>query len=126
MSWIKDLFSDTNTLNKIVDKGIEIIDESFHTKEEKAVERRKLIEMLLTFMEKTKYMSLARRVLAFLIVSEYIILINVAVIGLALGCAEFADTIFSDILLGRLQMLVNIVVGFYFATGLLKGTGIGK
>jgi len=118
--WVKALFSDTDTLEKTVDKGLEIIDESSFTKEEKAVARLKLLDSMSEFLVKLKFMSRARRVLAFMIVAEYMLLINVSVIALAFGASAFADIIFSDVLLGRMQMLVNIVVGFYFFTGVLK------
>ena len=122
-SWLKGIFSDTETFNDTLDKGLEMIDDSSFTKEEKSRARFQLLEVIPNFLVKLKFMSRARRVLAYLITGEYILLINIGVIGLAFGAADFADTIFGDILLGRMQVLVNIVVGFYFFTGILKGTG---
>lgn len=119
--WIKALFSDTDTLETVIKKGAEIIDESFFTDQEKADEKRKLLGLLFEFMNKTKYMSRARRVMAFLFVAEYILLINVAVIGMVVGAA-WVDTL-KIAIVDWAQTPVNIVVGFYFFTGILKGVG---
>ena len=120
--WLKGLFSDTETVKQVVDTGLSILDDVIYTKEEKATEKRKLLDMLIAFMEKTKYMSRARRVLAFLIFGQYMIIVNTTIIGIILNAIWVENM--KEILLNPVALLVNIVVGFYFFTGLLKGTGV--
>lgn len=121
MGWFKSLFSITSNAESVVKGGMALIDNAFHTDQEKAKEKASMIQVYYNILESTKYMSVARRVIAFAFVGNYLVLINIAVLCyvLNLGIADRLSTAIKEWLLQP----VNIIIGFYFLQAIIK-TGV--
>lgn len=103
-------------MDKVVEKGAEIIDEAFNTDQEKSDARQKWFS---TFLELQKVIAtegtptaLSRRILAFMIMGAFIFLILFAVIIWKFDPA-WAKVIFEDGV-GRLEFLAGAVGTTYF------------
>ncbi len=124
MGWLKRLFSTTNNAETVVKEGMALIDNAFHTSEEKAKEKLTMMQIYYKMLESTKYMSVARRVIAFAFVGNYLLLINIAVIAYVFDLS-IADRLATAIKEWLLQP-VNIIVGFYFLQAIIKTGVSGK
>lgn len=124
MSWLLKLFSTTNNAETIVKEGMTIIDDAFHTDEEKAREKANMVQVYYKILESTKYMSVARRVIAFSFVGSYLLLIFISCLGYVVN-ATWSDRVTAAIL-DWLKQPVSIIVGFYFLQAIVKTGFNGK
>jgi len=118
---IKGIFSNAVDAERMVDKGIDILDDVIFTKQEKAVEKRKLLDKYIELILNSKHMSVARRVIAFMFVIQYMILINICVIGMIFGASWVTEL--KTALIDWIKQPVSIIVGFYFFQAIVK-TGV--
>ncbi len=118
---IRGIFSNTVDAETMVNKGIDMLDDAIFTKQEKVVERRKLLDKYIELILNSKHMSVARRVIAFIFVIQYMVLINICVIGMILGASWVTEL--KTALIDWIKQPVNIIVGFYFFQAIVK-TGV--
>lgn len=114
---------------KIIDGTKEIIDDAFFTAEEKSEAKAGVLKWLLQYQEATKPQNLARRLIAVLIVSLWVVLVLTATVS---GYYETGEGSYSDFVFTVLGDVVNepfmIVLGFYFLTHVVRAyrNGGGK
>lgn len=103
--------------DKVVEKGIEVIDKSFFTKEEKVSGWRDLLKSYEPF-------KLSQRLVALLVTSVYLMTFIIAVICLITGIwIEGLTTVGRDIATynhENLSLPFSLIVGFYFAGGTIN------
>lgn len=119
--FLKGLFSNTADAESMIKKGAELIDDAIFTTQEKVVEKRKLLDKYIELILNSKHMSVARRVIAFIFVIEYMLLINIAVIGMILNAPWVTEL--KVAIIDWAKQPVNIIVGFYFFQAIVK-TGV--
>ena len=124
MGWLKKLFGDGKSADKIVDKGFELFDDVTFTKQEKAQNKIKLLDFWLKWQEQTKGQNLARRLIALMVVGLYVFLIlfAVAMYKFQPSWANMAYIMLKDTLLQPF----NIIIAFYFANALIRDYKGGK
>ena len=123
-SFLKGLFSNTADAEAMIEKGADMLDDAIFTKQEKAVEKRKFIDKYIELIMNSKHMSVARRVIAFIFVIQYMLLINVCVVGMILGASWVSDLKIA--LVDWIKQPVNIIIGFYFFQAIVKTGVSGK
>ena len=121
--FLKGLFSNTADAEIMLNKGVSMLDDAVFTKQEKAVEKRKFLDKYIELILNSKHMSVARRVIAFLFVIQYMILINICVIGMIIGASWVTEL--KTALIDWIKQPVSIIVGFYFFQAIVK-TGMNK
>ncbi len=108
-------------VSKVIDGAMKAGDALFFTKEEKSVASQKKLDWMLDYMKATAPQNVARRVIAFVIVGLWALLILVMVVagGFARGAGSYSQFVFDTLKEVVLQPF-SIVVGFYFLTQLVR------
>lgn len=120
MSLWGKIFGSESALNKTIDGVYNGLDAVVFTDEERAEMRLKIVDHVGDYMQKTSGQNLARRLIALLLIAQYLLFLNVAV-GLGLfGYHEQAKFIW-EVITESLAMPVNLIVGFYFFTQTVRG-----
>lgn len=120
MSFLGKLFGTDEAMQKTLDAGISAVDKSVFTAEEKAELKAKMIVLVGDYMKKTSGQDLARRLIALVLVFQYIVLINSAIVLTLMGSDESGQFVF-NVMVDTMQTPLNIIVGFYFATQFIRG-----
>lgn len=122
---IKRLFGSADTVKTVIDGVYNGIDKTFFTDEEKAEFGQKRNEWLLQYMTATQPQNVARRVIAFIVVGTWAMVITILVVALVVETAFTLTSTMSDELYKLLKDIIlqpfNIVLGFYFLTHVVKG-----
>lgn len=114
MSLLKRIFGNPDDASKIVDGAINTLDNAFFTKQERSIASEKVSEFYLKYLAATQGQNLARRFIAVLVVSLWVLLIVCGVIVRAVSL-EFSEFIFR-VLVDVVMQPFSIVIGFYFLT----------
>jgi len=106
---------------KVIDGAMRAGDALFFTDEEKSKASQKKLDWTLEYMKATAPQNVSRRVIAFVIVGLWALLVLVAVIagGFARGPDTYSQFVF-DTLTEIVLQPFSIVVGFYFLTQLVR------
>ncbi len=118
MGLLKTLFGGSKNAETIITKGAELLDNAFYTKQEKAENKKSLWGLWIEYQKATSGQNLARRVIALMVVGVYLFLILFAVAVLPF-IPKWSEMIFV-ILRETLMKPFLLVIGFYFATHLLR------
>lgn len=108
MGLLRRLFAGPDTAAKIVDAGVKGIDAAWWTAEEKS-------EWVLKYMMATQAQNVARRLIAFLVISVFLFLLIVATAAWPISPA-YSRFIMEDVVGVHLSTIVGVIVGFYFLT----------
>ena len=108
MGLLKRLFAGPDTAAKLVDAGVKGIDAAWWTAEEKS-------EWTLKFMMATQSQNVARRFIAFLVISVFLFLLIVAALVWPIS-PVYAVFIMNDVVGVHLSTIVGVIIGFYFLT----------
>ncbi len=115
------LTGSSKDVSKVIDGAMKAGDALFFTEEEKSVASQKKLDWMLDYMKATAPQNVARRVIAFIIVGLWALLI--ITMGIAGGFARGPNT-YSQFIFDTLKEVVlqpfSIVVGFYFLTQLVR------
>jgi len=108
-------------VSKVIDGAMKAGDALFFTEEEKSVASQKKLDWMLEYMKATAPQNVARRVIAFVIVFLWALLVLVAVVagGFARGPGTFSQFVF-DTLKDIVLQPFSIVVGFYFLAHIVR------
>lgn len=110
-------------VDKVTDAVINGLDAVFYTDEEKAGDAKKRAEIWYKFMElarnESSIKSVTRRVIAILVISHWLIFLNVALVSHLVGNEPGA--LFAFGLAKAMLWIVGGVGAFYFGTHLLSG-----
>ncbi|MEE8423854.1 MAG: hypothetical protein V3S49_04880 [Thermodesulfobacteriota bacterium] len=111
----------SKSIDKIVDGAMRAGDALFFTDEEKSIASQKKLDWTLEYMKATAPQNVSRRVIAFVIVILWALLVLVAVVagGFARGPDSFSQFVF-DTMKELVIQPFSIVVGFYFLTQLVR------
>lgn len=126
MSLLAWLTGTTDSASNTVEKSLSIIDEVFHTDQEKAEGKQKTLDWFLKYQEATKPQNIARRLIAIQVTALWMFLILLGVVTKYFedDTTEESDS-FSLFIFETLSENVNepfaIIMGFYFLTHALKG-----
>lgn len=114
LSW---LFGNSKSAEKSLDAVIKTGDALVFTDEEKSKANQKVLDATIEYMRATQGMSVARRIIAFIVCSLWAFLIVVAVLT---GYFDRSVGSFSEYVFTVLRDIVNdpfkIIIGFYFLT----------
>jgi hypothetical protein len=112
MSFITKLLG----MEKVIEKGAELVDDAFHTEEEKTAARQKWFDSFLGLQtiiaNESTPTAISRRILAFMIMGAFLLLIFMGVVVWKFDAA-WAKVIFEDGV-GRLEFLAGAVGATYF------------
>lgn len=113
MGILKMLFGSPEVAVKTAGTLAKGVDSLIYTDEEKAEARAKAMDWLSKYMEATQGQNIARRLIAVLVVIEWLLLIN---LGVALRLVSWLDE--SEYVFNVLDNLVKepfmLIIGFYF------------
>jgi len=116
LSWFT---GDNKNVSSIIDGVKSGLDYAVYTDQEKSEADQRVLDFTLKYLEATKNQSLARRVIAFIIVGVWAILLILAVTS-KLFSEDYSKFIF-EVLANVVKDPFSIVIGFYFATQMLSG-----
>lgn len=109
-------------VDKVTDAVINGVDAVFYTEEEKAEDSKKRAELWYKFMEmardESSIKSVTRRIIAILVMSHWLLFLDVALVSHLLGNSQEAK--FSFELANAMLWIVGGVGAFYFGTHLIK------
>lgn len=142
MSLWTELWGRGKTVDKVVEAGIDGIDAAFYTSEEEARDSISRAQMALEFLKALPNASIARRLIALLIVGfwmfvglDYVFLVNYASFvcipgdftAAAHACAPLyaADRI-NQFMVDAVKEPVNWILGFYFLAHVVTGLASKK
>ena len=114
MGWLSKIFGNEKQLDKLTTGAVSGLDKMFFTKEEKADANQKLSEWYLRYLEATQPQNVARRVIAFIVVGLWALLVLVGVAA-QLFDAPYAKYVF-EVLAEVVMNPFLLIVGFYFLT----------
>ena len=114
MGWLSKIFGDKDNMDKLASGAVNGLDKMFFTKEEKAEANQKLSEWYLRYLEATQPQNVARRVIAFIVVGLWALLVLVGVAA-QLFDAAYAKYVF-EVLAEVVMNPFLLIVGFYFLT----------
>lgn len=101
--------------SKILDEGIALIDDAFYTNEEKAEQKKQILKAYEPF-------KIAQRLLAIMFCSTFLfILILLVTMSFFMDITSQLNAI-EAIMESPLVSPVMLILGFYFAGGMLEGT----
>ncbi len=114
MGLLAKIFGDKDQLDKLTDGAVNGLDKIFFTKEEKAEANQKLSEWYLKYLNATQPQNVARRMIAFIVVGLWalLVLMGVAVKWINDAYAEYIFTVLGEIVMNPFL----VIVGFYFLT----------
>lgn len=104
---------------KAVDAAIKTGDALFFTDEEKSVANMKMLELKIDWAKATTGSRLARRVLAFMFAGTFLFLVLLGVFLQLVGNTADSQFVFATAK-DTLGTPVAVILGFYFATQLLR------
>ncbi len=116
-SWISNIFSSSST-EKIIDAGISGIDKVFYTEEEKSEMKLKLGNLHLEYLKAYAPFKIAQRMLAFIFTSLFAVCFIVALVLKSQGLD--ISFIYELVKSFSLDLIVTVIVGFYFAGGTIE------
>lgn len=108
-----------------IEKGLELIDDTFTSDEEREEDRRKLIEVKtdakVRFLEATSHFKIAQRLLAILFCVPYVALTVIGMGGIIFGWVDIADVREAASFANELNLgwIVLTIVVFYFGGGVI-------
>ena len=113
--------------NEAVEKGIDLVgaglDMSIYTAEEKSIAGQKILDWKLNWIKATGAQSVARRVIAFVVVGLWAYLVMLGVhLHVILGRKEEAKFVF-DVLTEIVTNPFLMVMGFFYAAHLIRAGG---
>lgn len=113
------LFGSSETTEKVVDGVIGGLDAAWFTPEEKSRAALETLELRIEWAKATSNSRLARRVLAFMIVGNFLLFLNVAMVMGLIGSPTQVG--FALEMAGKLMTPVTVILGFYYAAQLPIG-----
>lgn len=120
MGSLFDFFTGTSsTASKAVDGIISGADALIFTEEEKSTANQKLLDWKLQWLQLTNPQNTARRVIAYGVVSLWVLLILAGVISYGFKNTEFSSYIFK-VLTDIVAIPFSIIIGFYYAAHLVR------
>ena len=124
MGFLGRIFGNPETVDRAVDGLIKGVDSMFYTKQEKAQANQQLLEAKIEFVRATQGSRLARRVLAFMVVGTWLLMMIFGLVMNAFGNVELSRHAY-EVATESLGTPVAIIIGFYFATSMIS-TAKGK
>ena len=118
MSFWKNLFSSSETVNKTVDAVINTGDALFFTDEEKSQASQKKLDWVLKYHEASKGSNLARRLLAVMIVGTFLALVVICALLILVKSPDRFEQMF-NLVKDTLMQPVSIIIAFYFLSGMV-------
>ena len=113
----------TDSIDKIIDKGSDFIDDVIYTKDEKAENKNKLMDFYLEYQRTTSGQNIARRVLAIMMVSAYLTFALMGIVVFKFD-STWSTLVFSFV--KELSLAVSLIIAFYFGSGLMRTYKNGK
>ncbi len=115
MGILSRIFARPEDGSKIVDGAIKTLDSAFFTKQERADYSQQVSDWYLKWLAASSGATLARRVIAVMVVSLWTVLILAGVIAFLFKLTEFSEFVFK-VLTEAVMMPFSIIIGFYFLT----------
>jgi hypothetical protein len=124
MGILSKIFGDKDNLDKLTDGAVHGLDKIFFTKEEKAEANQKLSEWYLKYLAATQPQNVARRVIAFIVVGLWAILVLLGVLikWFNDAYATYVFEVLAEIVMNPFLM----IMGFYFLTHAVRAYRNGK
>lgn len=124
MGLLKRVFAGPDQVGAVIDGARKGLDALVFTNEERAAQGIRAFELVADYMRATEGQNLARRLIAFAVVGlwAFVIVLGVALALLqnALGWESDPAGIVFGVLEDHVTWPLGIVLGFYFATHLLR------
>lgn len=116
LSWFT---GDNKNVGSVIDGVKSGLDSAFYTEQEKAESDQKVLDFTLEYLKVTSNQSMARRIIAFIVVGVWATLLILAVVIQPFS-EDYSLFIF-NVLKDSVKDPFSIIIGFYFATQMLKG-----
>jgi uncharacterized membrane protein YgcG len=118
MGILANIFGNNDHATKVIDGASKGLDKIFFTKEEKADANSKLAEWYLKYLSATQPQNLARRVIAFLIVGLWVLLVlfGVAIRWWNIAYSDYVFKVLTEVVMNPFMM----IMGFYFLAHMVR------
>lgn len=115
-SW---LIGGTSTADNVINKGVDLVDKAFYTDQEKAEGKLNILQWYLKYQQATAPQNVSRRIIAFEVVSLWVLFCIVWLILVLFGFNGTADKVF-NFMVDVIAKPFAIIIGFYYAAHVVR------